>query len=49
MTAAFIVAYRLTLWQIDFTSAYLNAEISKEDYMEQLPRHKERKTGSVNF
>ena len=35
MTAAFVAAYSLIPWQIDFTSTYLNAEISKEVYMKQ--------------
>ena len=41
MTAAFVAAYSLTPWQIDFTSTYLNAEISEEVYMWQLPGHEE--------
>ena len=39
MTAAFIAAYGLTPWQIDFTSAYLNTEIREEVYIKQPPGH----------
>ena len=41
MTAAFVSAYRLTPWQIDFTSAYLNSDIKEDIYMEQPPGHEE--------
>ena len=39
MTAAFIAAYGLTPWQIDFTSAYLNAKTREEVYIRQPPGH----------
>ena len=41
MTAAFVAAYRLTPWQVDFTSAYLNSEIKEEVYIRQPSDHKE--------
>ncbi len=39
MTAAFIAAYGLIPWQIDFTSAYLNSKIEEEVYMQQPQGH----------
>ena len=40
MTAAFVTAYGLIPWQIDFTSAYLNSKIEEEVYMQQPQGHK---------
>lgn len=41
MTAVFVSAYRLTLWQIDSTSTYLNSDIKEDVCIKQPSGHEE--------
>jgi len=42
LVCAIVVARKLTLWQVDFVSAFLNSNSNYEVYMEQLRGFKER-------